>query len=145
MAEVTNKTFPRVSLTRLAKHILVLSAGICIILTVTAECERLWWIAYLVAQFRVELFGISLLLALFLLINQRSKPMMACAICAFGCSLLNFSHLLPYYMTNSKAATTSGKTIRLLQMNLNVKNRRYEEVTSYINDVNADAVLIAEL
>jgi endonuclease/exonuclease/phosphatase (EEP) superfamily protein YafD len=32
-----------------------------------------------------------------------------------------------------------------MQLNLNVKNQRFEEVTNYIQNVNADAVLIAEL
>ncbi len=145
MAEVTNKTFPRVSVTRLAKHLLVLSAGICIILTATAECETLWWVAYLVAQFRVELFGISLLIAALLLLNPRPKGVIICAVCAFSCALLNLSHLLPYYIPQQTLPGSSGETIRLIQINLNVKNHHFQEVTSYIQKVDADVVLIAEL
>lgn len=145
MADKTDKSFSRVSKAQLAKFLWIFAGGICILLTVIAECERIWWRAYLVAQFRVELFAISILLTVILLTLRQSERRLMFTICVFLCALLNLSHLLPYYAPRRIAATSSGKTMRLLQINLNVKNRRYEEVTKYIRDINADAVLIAEL
>ena len=122
-----------------ALTLLVVVIG-CAFFTTLAECERLYWQAYLVAQFRVELFAISFLAAIVIFASSRSKPLLTISLI---CALVNLSHLTAYY---TPYQTGQSKTkLRLLQMNLNVKNHEFEKVTSYIREVNADSVLIEEL
>ncbi len=132
----------RTSVTRLG---LIFAQAIVIgtvLMTVIAECERLHWRAYLVAQFRVEWLAILLIVSLCLFASQKSKGFMIMGLIA---AFLNFSHLWPYYAFHSETNPHHGKTLRLLQMNLNVKNREFAKVTQYVRTVNPDVLLIEEL
>jgi len=142
MAGTTKKLVSRSNVARVA-HILSLAiVALCIIATSLAESERLWWCAYLVAQFRVELFALSAITVICLAAFRGSTTL---AVSASLCALINYSHLLPYYVRHSQPLMVSAKTMKLMQINLNVKNKQYEAVTSYIKKVNPDVVLFAEL
>lgn len=130
----------RTKVTQLCALMLLVCVLGCALLTTFAECERLYWLAYLVAQFRVELFAISFLTAAIIFATSRSKILFTVSIL---CAIVNFSHLISYYMPHPNGQ--SKTKLRLLQMNLNVKNHEYEKVTAYIQEVNADTVLIEEL
>ncbi len=126
---------------RLARWFFPAILAVCFALTCFSEFERFWWGTYLVAQFRVELFALSFLLCVSLGIIWKSKIHLSLAVL---CALLNFSHLVPYYVPQA-TPQASGRTIKMLELNLNVLNKRYEQVTSYIQNVNADVVVISEL
>lgn len=137
-----SKSYRILSKKRLATILIFVSLVLCCAATIVAECERFWWSAYLVAQFRVEFLSASILLFAILLFKQSSRMAIASA---FICCVLNGYHLVPFYFGNSAMPLTTGKTLRLLQLNLNWKNREFRKVAAFIHSVNADAVLIEEL
>lgn len=126
----------------LALVMLLVLVALCIAVTALAESERIWWRAYLVAQFRVEIFALSALTTILIAAFGRSTIL---AVCTSLCTVITFSHLIPYYVPRAQPLIASEKTLKLMQINLNVKNKQFERVTSYIQSVNPDVVLIAEL
>ncbi len=142
MPGTTQKIVSPSNIARLACILSVAIVALCIFATILAESERLWWRAYLVAQFRVEIFALSALTAVGLAAFRGSTHL---AICASLCALINYSHLLPYYVWHSQSLMASDKTMKLMQINLNVKNKQYEAVTSYVKKNNPDVVLFEEL
>lgn len=112
------------------------------VLTVLAECERLWWRAYLVAQFRVEIAVFAFVLSVYLISKNRSdKPL----IIPIVLLLFNIRHLTPYYLPAAKPSTSHSSTHTLMLINLNTNNHEYNDVTKYIHEVNPNTVMISEL
>jgi endonuclease/exonuclease/phosphatase (EEP) superfamily protein YafD len=142
MPVTTRKLQSHPHASRIANGCALVIVATCIVLTILAESERLWWRAYLVAQFRVEIFALCSLIAI-ALVSFRGSAVLATSVSL--CALLSFSHLIPYYIPRTQPPMVSEKSLKLMQINLNVKNKQYEAVTAYIQRIDPDAVLLAEL
>jgi endonuclease/exonuclease/phosphatase (EEP) superfamily protein YafD len=142
MARTTNNLASCKTKQGFAKVLFFGLVALCIVLTALAESERLWWRAYLIAQFRVEIFALAAITTV-LIAAFRGSTMLA--VCTSLCAVITFSHLIAYYVPRAQPLMASARTLKLMQINLNVKNRQFEKVTSYVQSVNPDIALFAEL
>jgi endonuclease/exonuclease/phosphatase (EEP) superfamily protein YafD len=140
---MTTQADQKTSKFRGAFRIFALSVFIAsVILTLFAECERANWTLYLVAQFRLQLFALTLLTAaVFGVLEYPKKWIVVATICA----LLNGREIFPLYLSDAHEKPQNAQTLKLLQINLNSKNREFQRVISYIHKVNPDVLLISEL
>ncbi len=123
----------------LALLVMVAAFGL---LTICACFESLWWRAYLVAQFRVQIaIGCALLSLVILGIKKRRKYATIPALI----TLFNCAYFLPIYFPRASSGTQTESSLRLLQLNVNNLNSNHAAVVKYVRSVHPDILLITEL
>ncbi|MBM4152423.1 MAG: hypothetical protein FJ220_02730 [Kiritimatiellaceae bacterium] len=125
------------SMTGLAQVVLI-GVGIA---TGIGFLGKLYWLFDLFSHFRVQYFQICLLLIAWFFWKRHYRWMAA----GLGLALLNYAFVLPFYFGKPEAGGTAGKTIRVMQINLNAGNGAVEKVLSSIEKYNADLVLLEEV
>lgn len=123
---------------------------VCTALTIASEFERFWWRSYLASQFRLEYFALAVVLVLAIPVLRLKRsivlvPLICAAVNAKAVVPLLVHDIQPSKLQHSDVASNSPKTMRLLQVNLNTKNKEYSKVLSYVRSVQPDVILIEEL
>lgn len=102
------------------------------------------WICFLVAQFRIEyLWAAAFFLALFVLVRKWKSLFLA-----VSCLLLNLLGMQVWTFFPAAEANNNRQTdvhLRLLEMNVEYTNSRYDQARKLIRESNADLVVIEEL
>ncbi len=112
-------------------------AGLATSLTIASFFGDTWWILDLLANFRVQLAAVCLLVLLLVALAQ-SLP--AAAIAAIGL-FINAAAILPFYLGPVPSART---TLTVASFNLLSTNEEYEPVIEWIRDSGADVVFLHE-
>ncbi len=122
--------------------LLFLLVVICLLLTICAGFEGLWWRAYIVAQLRVQIAAASGLLALVLVaVKERRHYAAIPALIA----LVNSVYFMPVYVPRNNHIAGGGRTLRVLQINLNNKNLNHSAVIGYVRSISPDILVVTEL
>lgn len=111
-------------------------------LTVCASMETLWWRAYLVAQFRIQIAIASIIVMAALVAHKRTRILGAIA---FSIAVINSIYFLPIYLPKMPSTSHSSQALSLLIINLNNRNERYTDVLNYIEREEPDVLLLSEL
>lgn len=116
------------------------------ILTVLAFGDQLYWLLFLFSQFRLQFLWLGLACAVGLLVSRRYKSLSACLVVA----VLNWVGMDASDFYSQNVELNSGKqpienSIRLMEMNVENKNRDYERARSFISQADPDIILIDEL
>lgn len=104
--------------------------------------DRLHWLCFLVAQARVELLWLNLLCVPALALLHRWKSL-CCCIVVFVVNALAMQ-LNTFYVSDPQAAGNQ-KNIRLLEMNVEYVNPRFERARQFIRNTNPDVIVVEEL
>lgn len=111
------------------------------LLTAAIVFDRSGWLFSLPAHFRFQYFEMQVLAFLWLSARRRWKP---AALAAFVAAT-NFIYIAPLYFPGQAAKAAPNSTlVRLLQMNVNSRNRQFEKMAALIQRTNADIVAIEE-
>jgi endonuclease/exonuclease/phosphatase (EEP) superfamily protein YafD len=140
VAKVENET--------LVKHLKKLLHGLAIapvvlvaVLTLCAACESMYWRNYLIAQFRLQIaIGALILMAILLIPRSTRKYAAITAILA----AVHCAYVLPVCIPKP-IAKNDRQAISFLQINVNNRNERYEDVLHYVGETKPDVLLITEL
>jgi endonuclease/exonuclease/phosphatase (EEP) superfamily protein YafD len=112
--------------------------------TMLAALARFGWVAELATHFRLQ-YALALLVlaAAYLVGRQRRLALVALALLATNAWYL-VPYLLPAVITESVAAP-AGSDVEVVSLNLLVRNDDYEEVRRYLQQRDADVLVLSEL
>ncbi|MBX3153820.1 endonuclease/exonuclease/phosphatase family protein [Candidatus Obscuribacterales bacterium] len=114
-------------------------------LTAVAALESVWWLPYLVAQFRIQIAIGAVVAAIALAVSKQTR--IAAVLCMIF-AMCNATCFMPAFLPNGNHHAhnlNKAHSISLLMLNVNNKNERFVDAIKYIESVNPDVLLISEL
>ncbi|MBE0545695.1 MAG: endonuclease/exonuclease/phosphatase family protein [Verrucomicrobia bacterium] len=121
--------------------LLTAAGGLLCLLTLTAFLGRIWWGFDLTTHFRFQYLAGLLLLAIGFAIKR--KLTVAGVFSVFA--ILNGAVVVPYCFTGRAAVPAAGQTLRVLLLNVDTENRRYDLVENLIRECDPDLVVLLEV
>jgi len=116
------------------------AAGMVCIGTVAGFLGRLWWIFELASHFRAQYFLFLLACGFLFLIGKRRWPAILTGVFA----LINLSLIIPLYIAGS-FAHSGDRMLRAMLINVNLSNRAYGTVRTFIRSVEPDFMVLLEV
>src|SRR5690349_17373285 len=117
------------------------ACGMGLLATLAGFFARLWWPLELTTHFRPHLAVALLVLTASWAWRRRRCWVVACGI---GC-LLNALVILPRFFTGPEAPTSGGRVLKVVSLNVHTSNPRSELVLKFLDEANADIVLLMEV
>jgi endonuclease/exonuclease/phosphatase (EEP) superfamily protein YafD len=113
------------------------------LLTLLCFCDKLGWLWSLPCHFRLQ-YLLAQLLALATLLSAKAwKPAGLAALF----SIINLTQIAPYYLPQTggqSTGPTQRSVLRLLQYNINSRNKNYRALVNYVREINPDLVAVEE-
>lgn len=109
--------------------------------TVTGFLGRLWWVFELTSHFRLHLVLVLGALATIWAVKRRWRLTAICVTTAALNALLVLLLLWP----KDEVAATAGPQLRLVALNVHTENERSDLVLKFLQNANADAILLMEV
>ncbi len=116
------------------------AAGMVCIGTVAGFLGRLWWIFELASHFRAQYFLFLLACGFLFLIGKRRWPAILTGVFA----LINLSLIIPLYIAGS-FAHSGDRMLRAMLINVNLSNRAYGTVRTFIRSLDPDFIVVVEV
>lgn len=110
------------------------------VLTLVAFLGRWSWAGDLVANFRVHLFAGGAAVMLLCLALRRWKLAAAAA----AATLINLGTIAPLYVPHGAEPPNDGATLRLMHLNVYLKNRQPDRVAESMRESGADVIFLQE-
>jgi endonuclease/exonuclease/phosphatase (EEP) superfamily protein YafD len=121
---------------------LLTAAGVVVsATTIIGFLGRLWWFLELFSHFRVQYLLSLIPITVLLLLGRKFRVALAFGLCA----ALNLALILPYYIASARARPTKEPPLRVVSINVNTANKRYDLVKQYILETNPDLFLLVEV
>jgi endonuclease/exonuclease/phosphatase (EEP) superfamily protein YafD len=109
--------------------------------TIIGFLGSVWWFFELFSHFRVQYLLSLIPISLLLLLGRKFRVALAFGLCA----ALNLAFILPYYIAAGDVRSTKEPSIRVVSINVNTANKRYDLVKQYILETNPDLFLLVEV
>ena len=116
-------------------------AGISMTFTLLASFNIHDWICDLIANFWLQYLLVNVLFSLVLILLQKKKELLV----VFPFILLCLMNILPLYIPQPSDRKESQSKVKLLQMNVNTRNKKYETSLKYVSQLEPDIVLFEEI
>lgn len=109
--------------------------------TLTAFIGEAWWLFELTTLFRLQYALALAVFAALLAIPRQWKWVATFAVFA----AINLGVVLPMYFGGPPPAGASDQLLRVVSINVNTDNQRFEAVRGFLKEVSPDAVLLMEV
>lgn len=114
---------------------------VCLVLSLVGYLGEWHYLLDLASHFKVQYLVISLLTLLFAGLIRRSEWGFLSLVCVG----LNLTAIAPWYLPHSQPATSPPHSLRVLAINVYIKNRNYAPTINLIREENPDLVAVIEV
>jgi endonuclease/exonuclease/phosphatase (EEP) superfamily protein YafD len=122
-------------------ELLTASGVVVSALTIIGFVGKLWWFFELFSHFRVQYLLSLTIISTLLLVGRKFRTSLAFGLCA----AVNLVLILPYYLVPDRPRSDNMTVIRVVAINVNTANKRYDLIKQYILETAPDILLLTEV